>query len=163
MLFTDHQPQEPHRSGPEAVSSPPARCSVPGVWPHGAGRRRPNLGPAISAGPGAADPQQSSNQPNQRPRESARLGPAPPDLQPPSAPSSPQSLGGGRLWGGSAVGPGDMVVLGHLPSSPAKADGAPGHPSTVPPQRGAGTGHQKPGLCHGSPCSLGGASGSSGL
>lgn len=41
VFFTDHQPQEPHRSGPEAVSNPPARRSVPGTRCQGAGRLPP--------------------------------------------------------------------------------------------------------------------------
>lgn len=75
VLFADHQPQEPHRPGPEAVSSParPMLCAR-----HAAPRGRLPLPPGArrcQPVPVAGGPQQSSNKINWLGLWAGMLGP----------------------------------------------------------------------------------------
>lgn len=113
VFFTDHQPQEPHRSGPEAVSSPacPLLCAGHAAPP---GLRRFQQVPWAAALDRAVTRLTGG-------RGNRVSGPRPPGPAASSRPSSSQSPGGGRL--------GTRAFPGHHPSGLAKPEGLPGAPA----------------------------------
>lgn len=113
VFFTDHQPQEPHRSGPEAVSNPPcpslcAGHTVPGGWLAAApltGARR------FQPVPGAAA--LDGNNTNWWATGARVSGTRTPGPAASSGPSSPQSPG--------RRPPGDLGRPGPPPRLPSRA------------------------------------------